>query len=90
MITMHPKIKHKSQGNILQKTKIPSEQPTTIALEHDHLCTLVPSSGIGSYASQPCGTRRSTLVMLIEIMIQPQTHTKQPSMANTHARQYDD
>ena len=65
MITMHPKIKHKSQGNILLNIEIPSEHPTTVALEHDRLCTLVPNSGIGSYASQPCGKHRSTPVVLI-------------------------
>ena len=58
-----------------------------VTLEHDHLYTLVPSSGIGSYASQPRETYRLTPTMLMEIMIQPQKHTKQPSKANTHAKQ---
>ena len=74
MITMHPKIKHKSQGNILRNTEIPSEHLAMVAIEHDHLCTPVPSSGIGNYASQPRGTCRCTPTMLMEIMIQPQTH----------------
>ena len=39
----------------------------------DRLCTPIPSSGEGSYASQPCGTRRSTPAMPMEKMIQPQT-----------------
>ena len=90
MITMHPKIKHNSQGNILWNTEIPSEHLAMVTLEHDHLCTSVPSSGIGSYASQPHGTYRSTLAMLMEIMIQLQTHLKKMSMVNTHTRQCDD
>ena len=66
--------------------EIPSEHPTMVALEHDHLCTLVPSNGMGSYTSQPCETYRLTPTMLMEIMIQPQTHAKQTSMVNTHAK----
>ena len=64
-----------------------SEHLAMVALEHDHLYTLVPNSGIGSYISQPCETRRLTPALLMEIMIQPQTLTKETSMANTHARQ---
>ena len=71
------KMKHTSQDNILWTPEVPSEHPKTVALEHDHLCTLVPSIGIGSYASQPRETHRLTLAMLMEIMIQPQSHTKQ-------------
>ena len=80
---MHLKTKHKSQRNILQNIEIPSEHPATVALEHDRLCTSVPSSGIGSYASQPRGTRRSTPAMLMEIMIQPQTHKQHPWLTLT-------
>ena len=75
MITMHPKIKHKSQGNILWNTKIPSEHLAMVALEQDYYCTLVRSSSKGSYTSQQCETHRITPIMLMEIMIQQQ-HTQ--------------
>ena len=48
-----------------------------VTKELDHLYTSVPSSGIGSYASKPCETHRLIPTILIEIMIQPQTHAKQ-------------
>lgn len=40
----------------------------------DHLYIPVPNNGEGIYASQPYGTHRSTPIMLVKIMIQPQTH----------------
>lgn len=42
----------------------------------DHLCTPIPSNGIRHYASHPHGMHRSTPIMLMEIMIQPQAHIK--------------
>lgn len=50
-------------------------------MEEGQLYMLVPSSGIGSYASQPHGTHRPTPTMLMEIVILLQTHTIQLSMA---------
>ena len=66
---MHPKIKHKSQGTYSGIPEVPSEHLATVTLEHDRLCTLVPSSDIGSCASQPCEPHRLTLVVLMEIII---------------------
>ena len=60
-------------------TEVPSETSShSRARTIDCLCTLVPSSGEGSYASQTHGTYRSTPIMLMEIMIQPQTHKQHP------------
>ena len=79
---MHPKESINHKATYSGQPEIPSEHPTMVALEHDCLHTLVPSSGMGSYASHPCGTHRSTPAMLMEIMIQPKIHAKKPSMAN--------
>ena len=61
------------------------EQSEHLALELNkekgQLYMLVPSSGKGSYASQPCG-------ILMEIVIQPHIDIIHSSMANTHAKQY--
>ena len=82
---------HKSQESILWNLK---HQVKTFSNSHtrivDHLFTSALSNGIGSYASQPHGTYRATPTMLMETMNQPQTHTKQTSMANTHTKQYND
>ena len=48
-----------------------------VTLKHERLYTLVPSSGIGSYASQSSETHKITPIVLMEIMIQPQSNTKQ-------------
>ena len=65
------------------------DDPTLkLNMEKGELYTLVPSSGKGSYTSQPCRTCRPNPTMLMDIVIQPQTHIRQSSMANTHAKQY--
>jgi hypothetical protein len=71
------KAKHKSQGSILPKPKIPNDIQQWSHLEEVHLCIPVPNSGKGSYASQPHGTHRSTPIVLMETIIQPKTHIEQ-------------
>ena len=91
MISIHSNESINHKETYSKKYEILSEHQASVSTRKiDHLCTPFPNSGIGSYTSQPCGTHRPTLIVLMEIMIQPKIHIKKTSMANTHARQYDD
>ena len=72
----HPNESINHKATYSEIPKIPSEHLAIVTLEHGRLYTSVPSSGIGRYASQPRETSRLTTTMLMEIMIQPQTHAK--------------
>lgn len=70
-----------------KRYKEPCKNPALeLNMEEVQLCKPVPNSGKCIYTSQPHGIHRPTLSMLMEIVIQPQTHTIQSSMANTHTK----